>query len=303
MNRRAKAHFPTIKQLRYFIALEEHEHFGRAADACFVSQSAFSVAIKELETQLGANLVDRTNKRVTITATGKEIATQARLVISDLEMLVDTAGAEREPLAGRLRLGTIPTVAPFVLPHLLPPLRKAYPSLQLYLREDLTERVYERMMDGELDLILIALPYELRGVETMSLFRDRFLLAYRQGSELVDPDNYAFSRLQAGSVLLLEDGHCLRDHALAACRLRNLDKLSQFSATSLQTLVQMVDSDLGITYLPEMAAGTTMLRGTRVKLQPLARSSYREIGLVWRRGSARREEFQELGAFIREHHG
>ena len=171
------------------------------------------------------------------------------------------------------------------------------------LARSLTERVYERMMEGELDLILIALPYELRGVEKMPLFRDNFLLAYRQGSDLVDPDNYAFNRLQAESVLLLEDGHCLRDHALAACRLRNLDKLSRFSATSLQTLVQMVDSDLGITYLPEMAAGSTLLRGTRVKLHSLPRASYREIGLVWRRGSARSEEFQALGEFIRQHRG
>ncbi|MBT8144948.1 MAG: hydrogen peroxide-inducible genes activator [Gammaproteobacteria bacterium] len=293
-----RSRYPTVKQLRYFTALDEHEHFGRAAAACFVSQSAFSVAIKELEALLGASLVDRTNKQVTITATGKEIATQARLVLRDIDMLVEIAGAEREPLTGRLRLGIIPTIAPFLLPTMLPALRKGYPKLQLYLREDLTDRVYERMMDGELDLVLIALPYELRGVETQTLFRDPFYLACRQGSELVDPDNYAFNRLQAESVLLLEDGHCLRDHALAACRLRNLDKISQFSATSLQTLVQMVDNDLGITYLPEMARGSALLRGTRVRMHPLSRGSYREVGLAWRRGSARAEEFRELGKFI-----
>lgn len=296
----ARNRFPTVKQLRYFVALEERQHFGRAADACCVSQSAFSVAIKELETLLGVSLVDRTNKQVTITATGQEVATQARLVLRDIDLLIEMTSAEREPLAGRLRLGTIPTIAPFVLPDLLPALRKAFPKLQLFLREDLTARVYERMMAGDLDLILIALPYELRGVESMQLFQDPFFLACRQGSELVDPKSYSFSGLQQGSVLLLEDGHCLRDHALAACRLRNVDKISEFSATSLQTLVQMVDSDLGITYLPGLASGSALLKGTRVKMYPMARNSHRDIGLVWRRGSARREEFEMLGRFIRD---
>ncbi len=295
--------FPTLKQLRYFVALVEHEHFARAARSCYVSQSAFSVAIKELETLLGVTLVDRTNKRVTITATGKELVAQARLCLSDVETLVDLAGGERAPLSGRLRLGVIPTIAPFLLPRLLPPLRKEYPDLELYLREDLTERIYERMMDGDLDLLLLALPWDMRGVATQTLFRDRFLLAYRQGTGLVNPDNYSFNRLQADSILLLEDGHCLRDHALAACRLRNNEKISRFSATSLNTLVQMVDSDLGITYLPEMAVGTSLLRGTRVKTQPLKSASvYREIGLAWRRGSARQQEFELFGEFIRRHH-
>lgn len=303
MPRRAATRLPTLKQLRYFVALVEHRHFARAAEACFVSQSAFSVAIRELESLLDVNLVDRTNKRVTITATGKELVAQARLCLNDVETLVDLAGGAREPLSGRLRLGVIPTIAPFLLPQLLPPLRKDYPGLELYLREDLTDRIYERLMDGELDLILIALPYEMRGVETLTLFRDSFVLACRQGTKLVDPENYSFNRLQADTVLLLEDGHCLRDHALAACRLRNTEKISRFSATSLNTLVQMVDSDLGITYLPEMAVGTALLRGTRVKTYPLGKQPvYREIGLAWRRGSARRAEFEALGEFIRARH-
>lgn len=301
MSRRSSHRLPTVKQLRYFVALVEHQHFARAAAACFVSQSAFSVAIKELENSLQVNLVDRTSKRVTITATGKEVAVQARLCLQDIESLVDIAGGARQPLAGRLRVGVIPTIAPFLLPTLLPPLRKSFPELDLYLREDLTERVYARMMDGELDLILVALPYDLRGVETMTLFHDPFQLACRPDTNLVDPDNYSFNRLQAESVLLLEDGHCLRDHALAACRLRNNEKISRFAATSLNTLVQMVDSDLGVTYLPQMAIDSALLRGTRVKTYPLpGKGAYREIGLAWRRGSARRTEFELLGNFIRE---
>ncbi len=291
---------PTIKQLQYFTALAEQQHFGRAAEASFVSQSAFSNAIKELEETLGARLVDRTNRQVTITALGQQIATQARLCLRDVESLVELAAGEREPLTGELRLGVIPTIAPFLLPQVLPKLRRAYPELRLYLTEDQTQRIYDRLMDGELDVILLALPWDMRGTSVMTLFKDRFCLACRQGTERVDPENYRFSRLDADSILLLEDGHCLRDHALAACRIRNTQKVQRFAASSLLTLVEMVDADLGITFLPEMARSAAMLRNTRVTLYPLAESSFREIGLAWRRGSGRSEEFGLLGDFLRD---
>ncbi len=289
---------PTVKQLRYFVALEEHQHFGKAAQACFVSQSAFSVAIRELESGLGVRLVDRTNRKVTVSQLGREVATQARLCIRDMEALVEVARGNREALAGPLRLGVIPTIAPFLLPRVLPALRKAHPRLQLLLREETTRRIYEQLMDGQLDLILLALPYELRNVELMPLFKDRFQLACRAGTKLVDPENYRFNRLNAESVLLLEDGHCLRDHAISACRIRKLDKISRFSASSLLTLVEMVDADLGITYLPEMAEGSSILSGTRVKTYPMRDDAYRDIGLAWRRGSGRTDEFRLLGEFI-----
>jgi LysR family hydrogen peroxide-inducible transcriptional activator len=292
---------PTLRQLRYFVALDEHRHFGRAAASCFVSQSAFSVAIRELETLLAVQLVDRTRKRATITAMGSEIATQARLCLRDAEALVEMARYQQEPLAGRLNLGVIPTIAPFLLPRFMPPLQREYPKLQLYLREDVTARLLENLLAGELDLVLMALPYELRHVEVMTLFRDPFRLACRAGSERVDPQNYRFSRLQQGSVLLLEDGHCLRDHALSACRIRQQEKVSRFAATTLLTLVQMVDADLGITYLPGMAEDSPLLAHTHVRTYPLDEKAYREIGLVWRRGSARSEEFRQLGEFIRQH--
>ncbi len=289
---------PTVKQLRYFVALEEHQHFGKAAQACFVSQSAFSVAIRELESGLGVRLVDRTNRKVTVSQLGREVATQARLCIRDMEALVEVARGNREALAGPLRLGVIPTIAPFLLPRVLPALRKAHPRLQLLLREETTRRIYDQLMDGQLDLILLALPYELRNVELMPLFKDRFQLACRAGTKLVDPENYRFNRLNAESVLLLEDGHCLRDHAISACRIRKLDKISRFSASSLLTLVEMVDADLGITYLPEMAEGSSILSGTRVKTYPMRDDAYRDIGLAWRRGSGRTDEFRLLGEFI-----
>lgn len=296
------SHLPTTKQLRYFVALEQHEHFGKAAEACFVSQPAFSVAIKELENMLNIQLVDRTNKNVTITSLGRDIAKQARVVLRDLEDLVDLAKGNQAPLTGQLKMGVIPTIAPFLLPKLLPALRKAYPDLKLYLKEDLTERVYERLMEGELDLILIALPYELRNVSEMPLFDDHFFLAHHDKSRFVNASHYSVNELPTDSVLLLEDGHCLRDHALSACNIKNADKVSDITATSLLTLVQMVDADLGITYLPEMAVHSGLLKNTHIKTEPLDPGSYRQVGLVWRKASTRHKEFTMLGDFIRSHY-
>jgi len=291
---------PTIKQLRYFVALEKHQHFGNAAKSCFVSQSAFSVAIKELENQLGAQLVDRTNKSVTITRTGREIANHARHCLRDIEYLAEVARSDQKPLTGRLNLGVIPTIAPFILPNLLPKLRKQYPDLKLYLREDTTQSSHDYLIEGELDLILIALPYKLSNVEIMPLFKDHFSLACHKNTTLLNPENYSLSKLPKESVLLLEDGHCLRDHALSACKIRNQDTVSRFAASSLLTLVSMVDSDIGITYLTEMAKNSSLLQNTDIETYPLDKTSYREIGLAWRKGSAREEEFRMLGEIIAE---
>lgn len=293
--------YPTTKQLRYFVALAEHQHFGRAADACFVSQSAFSSAIQELENLLEAQLVDRTNRQVTITSTGQDVDVQARLVLRDIEALVEIAGERREPLTGDLRLGVIPTIAPFMLPTVMPALRKAYPKLTLYLHEGQTQVIHEKLLDGELDVLLLALPYELRSVETLNLFEDRFFLAYREGTARVDPERYRYSRLHADSILLLEDGHCLRDHALAACRIRDSAKIRRFAASSLLTLVEMVDADLGITFLPEMAKDSVILRNTKVRMHAVGEKSSRTIGLAWRKGSGRTDEFRMLGEFLRSH--
>ena len=291
---------PTIKQLKYFVALTDAGHFGRAAERCFVSQSAFSTAIKELETTLDTQLVDRTNRNVTITATGQQVAVQARLVLRDMDSLVESAQGQKEPLTGELRLGVIPTIAPFMLPGSLPKLRQEYPALRLLLIEDQTQRIYARLMEGELDVLLMALPWEMQGVEELPLFRDEFCLACHEKTQHVDPDNYRFNRLDSDSILLLEDGHCLREHALAACKIRNTQKVSRFGASSLLTLIEMVDADLGVTFLPEMARGSSLLRNTRVKLHSLGERSYRSIGLVWRKGSRRADEFRLLGEFLRD---
>ncbi len=292
---------PTVKQLRYLIELEKHGHFGKAAEASFVSQSAFSVAIRELESTLGTQLFDRTNKSVTITAMGQEIVVQARLVIRDLEALMDMARVSSKPLSGKLRLGVIPTISPFLLPGILPKLRSHFPQLQLFLQEDTTQRVYERLMSGELDLVLIAFPYELRNIEKMKLFNDQFMLAYKTGSQFIDTQKITVDDLQSESILLLEDGHCLRDHALSACKIRNLNKVSHFAASSLLTLIEMVEADLGVTYLPEMAKNSPMLKNTNIKTQAMPKNSHREIGLIWRKGSARDKEFKMLGEFIKKY--
>jgi LysR family hydrogen peroxide-inducible transcriptional activator len=294
-------HYPTFKQLRYFVALVEQKHFGRAAAQCFVSQSAFSIAIQELESLLGANLVDRTNRRVTITSVGQEVAVLAKLCLQDLTALVELARGQSRPLHGTLQLGIIPTIAPFLLPRVLPALRKSYPELRLFLHEDVTERLHQQLVEGALDAVLLALPYDLTGVETLELFDDKFRLAARAGTTLVDPQHYRFNRLHAGSVLLLREGHCLREHAIEACKIRDSTKTSRFSASSLLTLIEMVDADLGITFLPEMAVGSALLQGTQVKTHPLSDKSYRTIALAWRRGSSRAREFRELGEFIAKH--
>jgi LysR family hydrogen peroxide-inducible transcriptional activator len=298
----SSAHLPTVKQLRYFVALAEHRHFGRAAAACHVSQSAFSVAIRELETLLGANLVDRTNRKVTITPTGREVAARAKRCLRDLTALAEAARREDRPLEGPLHLGVIPTIAPFLLPHVLPAVRQAFPRLKLFLHEDVTQKLYDQLMEGGLDIVLLALPYDLAGVERMVLFKDRFRLAARKGSSLVDPQHYRPDRLRDGTVLLLREGHCLREHAVDACRLRDTEKMSAFSASSLLTLIEMVDADLGVTFLPEMAEGSAMLQNTQVATYPLGDNNYRSIGLIWRRGSPRGEEFRTLGDFLTEQH-
>jgi len=292
------SYLPTLRQLRYFLALTRHKHFGRAADECNVSQSAFSIAIRELETQLELCLVDRTSKRVTITATGQEIATIARRCLNDAEELVEFARRERTPLARRIQLGVIPTIAPFLLPRLMPQIAGAFPQMKLYLREDMTENLLAALAEGRLDVLLLALPWDLPHAEILPLFRDPFRLACRSGSSLLESGRVRADRLPAESVLLLEDGHCLRDHALSACRLRQPDRLNRFAASSLFTLVQMVAADLGVTYLPAMAEGSSLLDGTGIVTHALDARAYRDIGLAWREGSARADEFRELGTLI-----
>ncbi|HEU4827031.1 MAG TPA: hydrogen peroxide-inducible genes activator [Dongiaceae bacterium] len=288
---------PSLKQLRYLVALEKHRHFGRAAAACFVSQSTLSAGLKELETGLNAELVERNNRTIVFTALGLEVAQRARRMLREAEELAELAATGREPLSGRLRLGVIPTIAPYLLPKTLPHLRKAYPKLQLYLTEDLTSRLLALLEDGTLDLVLMALPYHAENVETLPLFKDGFQLVARKDDPLAHKKAVGLADLKDANLLLLAEGHCLRDHALAACRLPQAD--SGFAGASLNTLVEMVAGGLGVTLLPDMAVPAHVPKSGELAARPYDRGNAgREIGLAWRTTSSRGAEFREFGAAL-----
>ncbi len=294
---------PSLKQLRYLVELSENRHFGKAAAACFVTQSTLSAGIQELETQLDAALVDRTRRKVVLTPLGETMAARARDLLAQAEEMVLLARAAAEPLAGPLNLGVIPTVSPFLLPRVLRGLRRRWPKLKLFLREDLTERLLQQLLAGRLDLLLLALPIEASGVETMPLFDDTFRFACRRDHPLAAAEAVPLPALQHEPLLLLEDGHCLRDHALDACQLPRPGRNGSgggesLGATSLHTLVQMVDNGLGVTLLPDLALQAGILRGTDVIARPVGsgqKPPARQIGLAWRRGTQRAKEFRLFG--------
>lgn len=292
---------PTLRQLRYLVAVVDRCHFGQAAEACLVSQSTLSAGIQELEALLGVPLLERTKRTVLPTPLGQEIAERARAILKDAEDLVDVARLAEDPMGGPLHLGVIPTIGPFMIPRVMPALRDSFPQLKLYLREDQTARLLARLESGELDAALLALPYPSGDVETEEITKDHF--------SVVCPPGHRLSRLEAAhpsdmamdDLLLLEDGHCLREHALSACALEDTRQNTAFQGTSLHTLVQMVASGLGMTLLPQMALESGILRGLDLVVRPLGGDHpYREIGLVWRRTSGRKESFRRLASALRE---
>ena len=288
---------PSFRQLEHLVLLADHGHFGRAAKTGHVTQSTLSASIKELENILQASLVDRTKRRVVLTPLGLEIVERARHLLNEGKDLVEAARAGSEPLCGTLRMGVIPTVGPFLLPEVLPPLRRAYPALRLYLIEDLTARLVEELRAGRLDVVLLALPYEdCRNLETRALFDDPFKVALPNDHTFAAGKSVNIEQVSSEELLLLKEGHCLREHALAACRLADRRQVESVEATSLHTLVQMVDNGLGITLLPQLAIDGGILKGTTIKVLVTAgHQPSREIGLVWRRGTGRHREFELLG--------
>jgi len=240
--------------------------------------------------------VDRTKRRVVLTPIGVETSERARKIVKEVEDLVGFTTASREPLSGTLRMGSIPTVGPYLLPRILPGLREAYGRLKLYLVEDLTERLIDSLHRGLLDVVLLALPYDCGAVETMVLFEDPFVVALPRTHRLANETRIKTQRLWCEDLLLLRDGHCLRDHALSVCSFADRRVTEGFEATSLPTLVQMVDNGLGTTLLPILAVDAGLLQGTNLVTRPLlAEEPTRKIGLVWRRGTGRRDEFRVLG--------
>jgi LysR family transcriptional regulator, hydrogen peroxide-inducible genes activator len=287
---------PSLRQLRHLTALDDHRHFGRAAAACYVTQSTLSASIKELEALLETTLVDRSKRRVVLTPIGVETAEHARRIIYEAEQLLDVTRAARGPLSGTVRLGAIPTIGPFLLPRVLPSLREAYGSLKLYLIEDLTDRLIEALHRGQLDVVLLALPYDCGAVETLILFEDPFVVGLPGQHPLAKEPRINPQRLWHENLLLLKDGHCLRDHALAACHLADRRMTELFEAT---TLVQMVDNGLGTTLLPALAVDAGLLVGTSLVTRPLLPGApARKVGLIWRRGTGRRNEFRLLAKEI-----
>lgn len=292
-------HLPTIKQLQYLVALRRFGHFGRAADACFVTQSTLSAGLRELETLLGLTLVERTRRVVRFTALGEKIADKALKVLRETEELAEMARAQGRPLHGELRMGVIPTIAPFLLPTMLPRLREQWPELKLYLREETSSSACEALHRGQLDCVLLALPFACGDVDSTPLFDDPLFVAFPRGeapaARSIDAADVDEKRL-----LLLEDGHCLKDHALSACNRPELRAHAAMMGTSLHTLVQMVDNGLGVTFVPGMAIEAGILSRTGIEARPL-RSEHpcRSIALIWRRSSPRESEFQMLAASLR----
>jgi LysR family hydrogen peroxide-inducible transcriptional activator len=292
-------HLPTLKQLQYLVALSDQGHFGRAADACFVTQSTLSAGIKELESLMGVILVERTRRVVRFTPLGERVAAKARRILRDAEDMADMVRASGKPLAGELRMGVIPTIAPFLLPALLPRLRAKWPDLKLYLREETSQAACDSLQRGQLDCVLLALPFACGEVDRAELFEDRFLVAFPPGGA-TPPETVAAAAIDAQSLLLLEDGHCLKDHVLSACNRPELRAEAAIMGTSLHTLVQMVDNGLGTTLVPEMAIAAGILDGTGIVARPLAAEHpSRRIALVWRKGSPRQKEFRLLAEALK----
>jgi len=291
---------PSIRQLEYAVALAEAGHFGRAARACAISQPALSAQIRALEEALGLPLFDRSRRGATPTPAGREVLERARDVLARLDALVEAAGEAREPLTGPLHLGVIPTVAPYLLPRWLPRVRESWPRLRLYLHEDQTARLLEKLAEGRLDVLLLALPVDRPDVETFPIFREPFVLATPPGHPLArGQGGVRQEELDREAVLLLEDGHCLRDQALEICQQAGARESDTVRAASLNTLVQMVAGGLGVTLLPATAVETEA-RGRGVAVRPFrAPAPSREIGLAWRRRSARAPELGLLGERLR----
>jgi LysR family transcriptional regulator, hydrogen peroxide-inducible genes activator len=289
----------TLKQLRYFDALAREKHFGRAAELCSVTQPALSMQIHELEETLGIILVERTRNGVRLTAKGSALAERSTRILGEVRDFEAFAKHSQRTLTGPLRFGVIPTLAPYILPPLLPLVRDAYPELELNLRETQTHQLTDDLLEGKLDVLLMALPVNHNDLETEELFHDRFVLALPKDRHLSGKVKATKEMVEQERLLLLEEGHCLRDQALSYCTLQHVDNVNTFGASSLSTIVEMVAAGFGITLLPEISIGVEQ-RGRGLTLLPFAEPEpFRTIGLVWRSTSPRKDEFKALGHVIK----
>ncbi|NQD35410.1 LysR family transcriptional regulator [Permianibacter sp. IMCC34836] len=289
-----------LRDLQYLVAVAEYKHFGKAAEACHVSQPTLSQQLKKLEEYLGAQLIERDSRRVQLTTLGADIAARARRVVSEADALVQLARSASDPLVGELRLGAFPTLAPYYLPQVLPLLRQKLPDLKLFLVEDKTPHLVQLVLRGELDAALLALPVPHEGLEAISLFHEPFMLAVPKQHALAKRKQVELEDLQGQSLLLLEDGHCLRDQALEVCHLAGAGENATFRASSLETLRQMVAGGIGITLMPKMAVRE---QEDGVRYLPLKASTERNVGLVFRASTSRRRTLIHLVQLLRAHQG
>lgn len=291
---------PTLRQLQFLAALDAHGSFVRAAEAVGVTQPTLSAGVKELEAALGVTLVERGRSGAVLTQAGREAADRAAGALAQVEDLVRAVRQAGAPLKGTFRLGAIPTIAPFLLPRALKVLRARFPELHLVLREDVSARLVEGLRARTLDAALIALPYEASGIDTEVIAEDEFLLVCPKDHKLASKASLAPGDLEGEDVLLLEDGHCLRDHALQVCKLPQSRAAAEVGATSLHTLVQMVAGGMGVTLLPKLAADGGVARGAAVETRRFARPMMgRSIGIAWRAGGSRAEEARLIAKTLR----
>jgi LysR family transcriptional regulator, hydrogen peroxide-inducible genes activator len=290
---------PTLRQLRYFVTLAETQHFGQAALRCHVTQPALSMQIKELEAVLGAPLVERARKGTLLTPAGREVARRARAILQSVQDLADLARQRAQILSGPLRVGVIPTIGPYLLPGILPRLHEVFPKLQLSLRETQTMLLARELLAGSLDLLILALPLKQPEIEELPLFDDVFALALPSHHPLGGRERVAQTDLTGEHLLLLEEGHCLRDQALAVGHAGGASERDDFRASSLATVVQMVASGYGCTILPELAVPVEVTDRQGIRVVPFDRPPpVRTIGLAWRRTSPRQGEFVAFGQVI-----
>jgi len=295
------ASLPTIKQLRYLIAISETLNFTRAAEVCFVGQSTLSAGLKELEDSLGVQLVERDKHSVSLTPIGQGVVERAQRLIVQADDLVDFVEGSAGAMMGVIKLGVIPTIAPFLLPVFLPKMREQYPDLKIVLREDLTANLIDKLNRHELDFALIALPYETKGFLMKELFNDEFWLIGKEDDPSLKNKEIQLTNRLADRILLLEEGNCLRDHTLAACKKTEIASQSGIEATSLLTLVQMVEYGLGMALIPEMAIKSGLLKNTNLIARPLtAPAPNRKIALIARSSTARIDEFNALVQVIKK---
>ena len=290
-----------LRDLRYLIALADHRHFGRAAEACHVSQPTLSTQVRKLEDELGVQLIERAPRQVMLTAAGNDIVARARRVLVEVEQMRETARRTADPEAGSIRLGLFPTLGPYLLPHVVPALRRRFPRLELLLVEEKTETLLAMLREGRLDAAVLALPLHEDWLETELLFEEPFLLAVPAGHALAGRSQLRMADLATQHLLLLEDGHCLRDQALEVCTLAGAGEKEGFRATSLETLRQMVAAGVGLTLLPMLAVKPPVPMSEAIALLPFRDPApSRQLALVWRRSSATAGFLRDLAVTLRD---